>query len=37
MRLMAILALVGVAGKSDGGDTCADYATIKYVSRDSAP
>ncbi len=36
MRLMAILALVGVAGKSDG-DTCADYATIKYVSRYSAP
>ena len=28
---------VYVAGKSDGGTTCADYATIKYVSRDSAP
>ena len=28
---------VYVAGKSDGGTSCRDFLTIKYVSRDSAP
>jgi len=28
---------VYVTGKSDGGTSCADYATIKYVSASSIP